>query len=248
MDKLIELKYEPGNKNLFPRWTYDGGDFIMKVVPLVSPPNTDIKPQIDLINSLHPVKLIYDDFEIYEDPKNPWFFNDGYRSTSFLKYKMTKVPYVYQLDENISFIDSKIRNLTPLYTDIDMYNKHILTKYVEVNLKIFPHANTDGGHGNIFQFDIGDWILIDWDDCILGNKHDAQRIGYDLTRESVEFIESVVLTFSNYSYESLLEKYKKTIDFYKKLTYNTVLEDCELNAEEMANESSLKLKRRAING
>ena len=61
-------------------------------------------------------------------------------------------------------------------------------------------------------------------------------------------MQNIIPKYNPTKRQQLLEKYKKTIDFYKKLTYNTVLEDCELNAEEMANESSLKLKRRAING
>lgn len=240
MDKLIDLKYEPGNKNLCPRWAYDDGDFIVKVIPFVSPPDANIKNQIDLINSLHPVKLIQDDFEIYENPKHPWFFNNGDRSTTFLKYKMTKVPYVYQLDENISYRDSMKRLLTPIYTDIDLYNEYILSKYIEVNLKIFPHLNADGGNGNILQYDIGDWIIVDWDDCILGNEHSSQEIGETLISETVDGRCRMEKFGGNLN--TIIEMCNKTFDFYKKLTYNTVLEDCVVDIEKMAIKTQQKNK------
>lgn len=237
--KLISSKYEPGNTNGTPRWVYDDGDFIVKIIPLITPSDASIKDQADLINSLHPKKLIHDDWEIFEQPEHTWKLKNGKKSNTFLKYKMTKVPYVFQLDENIPYLASKARRLTPLYTDLDLYNEHIFKKYIETNIKTFPYWNTDGGHGNIFQFDIGDWIIVDWDDCLLGNVHDSQSIGENLIRETVECVYDLLNT---YDYGKLIEFFNKTIDFYKKSTYNTVLEECEIDIKKVALETLEKNK------
>lgn len=237
--KLISSKYEPGNTNGCPRWVYDDGDFIVKIIPLITPSDASIKDQADLINSLHPKKLIHDDWEIFEQPEHTWKLKNEKKSNTFLKYKMTKVPYVFQLDENIPYLASKARRLTPLYTDLDLYNEHIFKKYIETNIKTFPYWNTDGGHGNIFQFDIGDWIIVDWDDCLLGNVHDSQSIGENLIRETVECVYDLLNT---YDYDKLIEFFNKTIDFYKKSTYNTVLEECEIDIKKVALETLEKNK------
>ena len=238
-NKLILEKYEAGNTNGCPRWAYDDGNFIVKIIPLITPSDASIKDQADLINSLHPKKLIQDDWEIFEQPEHTWRLDNGITSNTFLKYKMTKVPYVFQLDENIPFLASKNRTLTPLYMDLDLYNEHILSKYIDTNIKIFPHWNTDGGHGNVLQFDIGDWIIIDWDDCLLGNVHDSQSIGEHLIRENVECVFDLQ---NKDDYNQLVEYFNKTIDFYKKLTYNTVLEKCDFDVKALAHKSYEKAK------
>ena len=102
--------------------------------------------------------------------------------------------------------------------------------------------NADGGYSNILQFDIGDWIIVDWDDCILGAIRDAQEIGQHIVREAVESV--TLLNRRTFSYDALFEKYKKTIDFYKKSTYNTVLEPFEADLPTMASTSFKKLKKR----
>lgn len=239
--KLINSNLDTGSI----RWAYDDNDSIVKVIPFVASPSANINDQINTINSLHSKKLIYDDWELIEKPEHNWTAGK-LSSNTYIQYRMIKVPYVFELDKNISYAMSKKIPLSPIYTNMDLYNEHILSKYIETNIKIFPYMNTDGGHGNILQFDINDWIIVDWDDCILGNKHDSQRIGVDLIREAVE---AVTELGSNFTYNDLLENYKKTFDFYKKLTYNTVLESFEADLSTMASASYKKLdSRRTING
>ena len=102
--------------------------------------------------------------------------------------------------------------------------------------------NADGGYGNILQYDIGDWVIVDCDDCFLGAKRDAQEIGEIIVREAVESV--TLLNPRTFNYDTLLEKYKKTIDFYKKSTYNTVLEPFEADLPTMASTSFKKLEKR----
>ena len=241
--KLLKANTEKGNANGHPRWAYDDGDSIVKVLPYMVQDEVSIDDQINLINSLHSKKLIYNDWTTKEIPEHTWKLNDGERSNTFIQYRMIKVPYVFELDKNISFAESKKISLSPIYTDADLYNEHILSKYIKTNIKIFPHMNADGGHGNIFQFDIGDWIIIDWDDCFLGAKHDSQKIGQDMVREAVE---NIIKLDTDFTYNDLLENYKKTFDFYKKSTYNTVLESFEIDLPTMASASYKKLGHRRI--
>jgi hypothetical protein len=249
-EKLISSKHSPGNTNGTPRWVYDDGDFIRKIIPYIAGPDLNFQNQADLINSLHPKKLIHDDWELSEKPEHTWKLKNGEKYNTFLHYKMTKVPYVFQLNENIPYLASKARRLTPLYTDLDLYNEHIFKKYIETNIKTFPYWNCDGGHGNIFQFDIGDWIIIDWDDCLLGNAHDSQSIGENLIRENVECVYDLFDSSTVKDYGKVIEFFNKTIDFYKKLTYNTVLEECEIDIKKVALEtlenSRFKKDRRMI--
>ena len=239
--KLINSNPDTGSI----RWAYDDNDSIVKVIPFVASPSVNINDQINTINSLHSKKLIHDDWKLIEIPEHNWVVGK-LSSNTYIQYRMIKVPYVFELDKNISYAMSKKIPLSPIYTNMDLYNEHILSKYIETNIKIFPYMNTDGGHGNILQFDINDWIIVDWDDCILGNKHDSQRISVELIKEAVE---AVTQLGSNFTYNDLLENYKKTFDFYKKLTYNTVLEFFEADLPTMASASYKKLNsRRTING
>ena len=240
--KLIKANTEKGNINGNPRWTYDDGDFIVKVIPYVAHNGANINDQINLINSLHNKKLIHDDWTIKKKSGHTWYLNNGQESNKFIQYRMTKVPYVFELDKNLSYAESRKNPKSEIYNDVDLYNEHILSKYIETNIKIFPYMNSDGGYGNILQFDIGDWILIDWDDCILGATRNAQEIGQDMVREAVESV--TLLNSRTFSYDNLLETYKKTFDFYKKSTYNTVLEPFEGDLPTMASVSFKKLKKR----
>jgi len=239
--KLMPDKFEPGDPNErschMPRWAYDDGNFIVKIIPAID--EECIQGQIDLINSLHPKKLIHDDWEIIERLDYSWNGNES-NSNSFIKYKMTRVPYGFELDKNLSWLENDSNPLSSIYNDMDMYNKHVFPKYIETNLKIFPYCNVDGGRSNILQFDIGDWIIIDWDDCILGQIHDSQYIGECLVIDAVETLYEAAKIGADYNL--LFEYYNSTYDVYKKLTYNTVLDDCEINIETAARISYEKLK------
>jgi len=240
--KLIKANTEPGNRYGNPRWVYDDGDSIVKVLPYIIQEDANINDQINLINSLHSKKLIYDDWTIKEMPEHTWVLKDGAKSNKFIQYRMIKVPYVFELDKNLSYAESRKIPKSIIYDDVNLYNEHILSKYIETNIKIFPYMNADGGHGNIFQFDIGDWIIIDWDDCLLGTKRDAQEIGRNIVVEAVESV--TLLDPLTFNYDTLIENYKKTIDFYKKSTYNTVLEPFKADLSAMASASFKKLKKR----
>jgi len=240
--KLIKANTEKGNTNGNPRWVFDDGDSIVKLVPYIADDDFNIQPQIDLINSLHNKKLIHDDWKIKKMSWHTWYLDNGESSDKFIEYRMTKVPYVFELDKNISYTESKKNPKSAIYNDVDLYNEHILSKYIETNIKIFPYMNADGGYGNILQYDIGDWVIVDWDDCFLGAKRDAQEIGEIIVREAVESV--TLLNPRTFNYDTLLEKYKKTIDFYKKSTYNTVLEPFEADLPTMASTSFKKLEKR----
>jgi hypothetical protein len=226
------IKHEKGNKNGCPRWVYENNNHIIKTIPFKPAYNLNVGNQIKLINEVSDTELILSDYKI-EDNK-------------FLTYKMNKIPYQFDLEENIvneaSFDGDtfffKNKKFKSIYTDIDLYLENILVKYVKVNLKLFPYYNIDGGYGNILQYDIGKWIIIDWDDCILGNKCNSQDIGKYLM---IETVESIIDLIECADIKDIKNYYQKAIKFYKKMTLNTVLENCEFNLEELAIKSYINI-------
>lgn len=228
-----------------PTFVYDDGDYIIKEIPYQTPTQNPVINQIRLINSILNLELISSEYSIKEKPNVYWQEVDGKRSNVFLKYKMKKIPYVFDLEKNVPHKRGPDVVLPPLYTDMDLYLKHILTRYIELNIKLYPYHNVDNCHGNVLQTDIGKPVIIDWDDALLGHEHTSQRTGELLIKWAVESVGALKV---NYSKENIIKFYKKTFDFYEELTYNTVLQHCNIDVNKMANESYKELDRERNNG
>tara|TARA_B100001057_G_scaffold435119_1_gene465235 strand:+ start:1023 stop:1757 length:735 start_codon:yes stop_codon:yes gene_type:complete len=233
-----KLQKYPGDGR--PTFVYDDGDCIVKEIPLSKDyeGSRNIGNQIKLINSVLDFNLIYPDYQVEEKPNYIWQDGSGYKSNLFLRYKMKKIPYVYDLEKNIPHERGPNVVLPQLYKDPDLYLKHILARYIELNIKLHPYHNVDNGHGQLLQYDIGKPIIIDWDDTILGHKHHPQETGSLSIKWAVE---SVGLLKLNFGKENIIRLYEKTFNFYKELTYNTVLQDCNIDIDEMSAQSYKRL-------
>ena len=84
--KLLKANTEKGNINGNPRWVYDDGDSIVKVLPYIVQDGANIQDQINLINSLHNKKLIHDDWTIKKMSWHTWYLNNGESSNKFIQY------------------------------------------------------------------------------------------------------------------------------------------------------------------
>lgn len=243
--KLIKEKKSTYLGDGRPTFVYDDGDYIVKEIPYQTPTQNPVINQIRLINSVLNLELISSEYSIKEKPNVYWQEAYGERSNLFLKYKMKKIPYVFDLEKNIPHKRGPNIKLSPIHTDIDLYLEHVLTRYIELNIKLYPYHNVDCAYGNVLQFDIGKPVIIDWDDTLLSHEHTSQRTGESLIKYSVE---SVGILKVNYSKENIIKFYKKTFDFYKELTYNTVLQHCNIDVNKMAKESYKELDRKRNNG
>ena len=207
-----------------PRWVYEAENSIVKTIPYYPHPESVVKEQINLINKVCGFKFIIN--HRIEEKDDTWKNNFNESSNTYLTYQMEKLPYMYNPFDNRLIergdIAEELRH-------IDNILKYVLPLYIDIALKIFPYGNFDLSAGNAMTTDNGYVCLIDWDDCLLGNQHTSNTIGNHLIRECVK---------ADNTHKDNLDKREiknaliKTIDVYKKLTYNTKLSEFQINIDE----------------
>ena len=207
-----------------PRWVYETENTIIKTIPYFPGPQSTVKKQIDLINEVCGFKFIIN-YRI-EEKSEIWKNNFNDRSNLYLTYQMEKLHYVYNP------FGSKLTKRGAIVQElrhIDAILKYVLPLYLDMALKIFPYGNFDLSAGNAMTKDNGDVCLIDWDDCLLGNQHDSNTIGNHLIRECVKAHNTHK---NNLDKKEIKVSLMKTIDVYKKLTYNTKLSEFQIDIDE----------------
>lgn len=241
-----------------PRWIYETESNVIKTIPYTHeyerPPITirgarrrrefeksKIEQQIKLVNKICGFKFIIN-YQI-EKKSEVWTNKHEEPNNTYLTYHMEKLNWLYnpsgkresQKSENglLTYKDSELKH-------IDGILKYILPLYVDVALKTFPYGNTDLSHGNTMIRDNGDICLIDWDECILGIKRNADYFAefFILECGKAHFKEKfhTVAGRPVYDLDSLDRRQIKnviikTIDVYKKLVDNTKLSKFQIDID-----------------
>tara|TARA_B100001057_G_scaffold435119_1_gene465236 strand:+ start:1744 stop:2487 length:744 start_codon:yes stop_codon:yes gene_type:complete len=228
------IKYQPPKDNtngVSPRWIYETENSIIKTIPYFPHiPDQDesmIQKQIDLINKVCGFDLIIN-YRL-EEKSETWKDNNNESHNRYITYQMEKLKYSYSTD-NQRRNDTDLRD--PKIKKIDGILKYILPIYLDVALKIFPYGNFDLASANIMMRDNGDTCLIDWDDCLLGHQHTSDTIGNHIIRECVKANNTHIDDIDKKEIKDVL---MKTIDVYKKLTYNTKLSEFQIDIDETVN-------------
>ena len=222
------IKYFPHDGHgTSPRWVYETENTVIKTIPYFPGPKSTVNKQIDLINKVCGFKFIIN--HRIEEKSEIWKNNFNDRSNLYLTYQMEKLNYVYNP------FGSKLTKRGGLVEElkhIDAILKHVLPLYIDMAIKIFPYGNFDLSAGNTMMRDNGDICFIDWDDCLLGNEHTSDGIGNHLVRECVKAHDTHI---DHLNKEEIKDVLMKTIDVYKKLTYNTKLSEFQIDVDETVN-------------
>ena len=245
LSRNSELNFD---RSVTPRWIYETRNNIIKTIPYTHeyerPPVTvrgarrrrefeksKIEQQIKLVNKICGFKFI-SNYQI-EKKSEVWTNKHQEPNNTYLTYHMEKLNWLYnpsgkresKRSENmLTYMDSELKH-------IDGILKYILPLYVNITLKTFPYGNTDLAHGNTMIRDNGDICLIDWDDCILGIKRNADYFAESFILECGKaHFRHKFHTFDKSEIKNVIDK---TIDVYKKLVENTKLSKFQIYIDDI---------------